>query len=482
MAAQEELAAQAANPETPLARLHELAQHHPELRPVIAENPSTYPALLTWLGSLGDGAVDSALARRAQAGTGAQRVERRSIMSRDSGTAASAASASDAAASEPAVEDQPTQVASPVDDSPASAGDEATAVARGHSAHTPAGSASTPAAAGPPVGAAPAAWAASTPPWQPTTGSPAAATPASSLPTSAAFLSADDQEEDDAPRRGSWIPLAALAVVAAVLVGIVILQLVGGRTGDDTPPVAEEPTTDEQVDGEEETPEDEGEDEAPDDEAEPDPAEEARLALADLPETTSCDDAAGDAAVVATYGDAHSDGAEWSESGDGSLVLATLDGLESACDTAYVRDIASRLVDDGPDAVAGEIRASGAQWLEAQDPPADARELNQLASPSGNIRCDGSGDSLHCRIVSYDFTAPEGCPASTVLALNATEGAEVNCDLTTAGEAPILFPGESAVVGDGDLACETVGDDGIRCWSLITGEGFELSRSDFDLF
>lgn len=144
MAAQEELAAQAANPETPLARLHELAQHHPELRPVIAENPSTYPALLTWLGSLGDGAVDSALARRAQAGTGAQRVERRSIMSRDSGTAASAASASDAAASEPAVEDQPTQVASPVDDSPASAGDEATAVARGHSAHTPAGSASTP--------------------------------------------------------------------------------------------------------------------------------------------------------------------------------------------------------------------------------------------------------------------------------------------------------------------------------------------------
>ncbi|GAA1157096.1 hypothetical protein [Nesterenkonia sandarakina] len=57
-------AARAADPNTPQVQLHMLAGDHPELRPLIAENPNTYPELLQWLSELGDPAVDAALRRR----------------------------------------------------------------------------------------------------------------------------------------------------------------------------------------------------------------------------------------------------------------------------------------------------------------------------------------------------------------------------------------------------------------------------------
>ncbi|MGJ9373571.1 hypothetical protein [Nesterenkonia sp. CF4.4] len=62
--------ARAADPNTPQVQLQMLAGDHPELRPLIAQNPNTYPALLQWLSELGDPAVDAALARRsARAGS-----------------------------------------------------------------------------------------------------------------------------------------------------------------------------------------------------------------------------------------------------------------------------------------------------------------------------------------------------------------------------------------------------------------------------
>lgn len=57
-------AAEAASPETPVQALFEIASNIPELRAAVAANPSTYPDLLTWLGTLGDPAVDAALKAR----------------------------------------------------------------------------------------------------------------------------------------------------------------------------------------------------------------------------------------------------------------------------------------------------------------------------------------------------------------------------------------------------------------------------------
>ena len=57
-------AAQALDPSTPLEVLAQIVQDAPHLRPQVAANPSTYPALLEWLGNLGDPAVDAALRSR----------------------------------------------------------------------------------------------------------------------------------------------------------------------------------------------------------------------------------------------------------------------------------------------------------------------------------------------------------------------------------------------------------------------------------
>jgi hypothetical protein len=54
----------ALDPATPLADLAKIVQEAPHLRPQVAANPSTYPALLDWLGALGDPQVDAALRAR----------------------------------------------------------------------------------------------------------------------------------------------------------------------------------------------------------------------------------------------------------------------------------------------------------------------------------------------------------------------------------------------------------------------------------
>jgi hypothetical protein len=55
---------QAADPSTPLEVLAQIVQDAPHLRPQVAANPSTYPALVEWLASLGDPAVNEALRSR----------------------------------------------------------------------------------------------------------------------------------------------------------------------------------------------------------------------------------------------------------------------------------------------------------------------------------------------------------------------------------------------------------------------------------
>ena len=57
---------EAINPDTPLNRLQTIAQDAPELRPLLALNPSTYPDLLDWLAELQDTQVNDALAKRAE--------------------------------------------------------------------------------------------------------------------------------------------------------------------------------------------------------------------------------------------------------------------------------------------------------------------------------------------------------------------------------------------------------------------------------
>lgn len=62
--ARDDAARRAADPQTPHAQLHELAANRPDLRPVIAENPHAYPALVQWLENLNEPDINAALERR----------------------------------------------------------------------------------------------------------------------------------------------------------------------------------------------------------------------------------------------------------------------------------------------------------------------------------------------------------------------------------------------------------------------------------
>ncbi|HLS72639.1 MAG TPA: hypothetical protein VK046_02640 [Actinomycetaceae bacterium] len=55
---------QASSPTTPPETLAAIAAQRPDLRQFVAANPATGPEVVQWLGTLGDQAVDAALARR----------------------------------------------------------------------------------------------------------------------------------------------------------------------------------------------------------------------------------------------------------------------------------------------------------------------------------------------------------------------------------------------------------------------------------
>ncbi|MFC7403550.1 hypothetical protein [Georgenia alba] len=55
---------EASNPQTPPEVLGQIAQQRPDLRALVAANPSTPDSVVQWLGSLGDVAVDAAIQNR----------------------------------------------------------------------------------------------------------------------------------------------------------------------------------------------------------------------------------------------------------------------------------------------------------------------------------------------------------------------------------------------------------------------------------
>jgi len=65
----------AVDPTTSAADLARIAQHHPDLRVLVATHPNAYPALLDWLSGLGDPAVAQAVvARRSGFGNSAESI------------------------------------------------------------------------------------------------------------------------------------------------------------------------------------------------------------------------------------------------------------------------------------------------------------------------------------------------------------------------------------------------------------------------
>ena len=372
--AQDDLVAAASNPNAELATLHELANNYPGLRPYIAANPRTYPALLEWLGTLGDPAVDAALARRygpAQPLTTA---------AADGSTQVLSAGQIGPQSPQGPGQQQPlaeTQYQQPVQPQATQATQAIQQTQYQQPTQPQYAQPQYAQAAQPQYAQAPQQQAA-----QPT-------------PEGLFGIGEAAEEEDAGPRPTLWLwILGAIAIVAvvALVVWFVLSNHGGGNNADD----------------------------------------------------------------------------------DGDQTGTSQQADDPTSDSPSKKPTPSASASPTP-----SPSASPSQKLVAPA-PADAVEMSSFTAPSGNITCTLGTDSVSCTIKDHSFVPQDAsCGNSSSAPVTWTVGkdgvASGSCGSSFAGSGASLNYGSAAK--NSTFAC-TSSEDGIECWSQISGQGFKMSRED----
>jgi hypothetical protein len=452
-----DLEALASNPHTDWDVLHWIAENHPELRPVIAANPGAYQELIDALGALGNPEIDAAIAQREAAGgvAGAPEPVADSAPGRETGpvrtspmdglwdtTGYTLAAQQAAAASHPEPEPAPEPEPEPVDQ--------------------------------PETGAEPAPA-----PAPAVTPEPAAAPQPAIAPAAAAASNAEPAAE----RRRRATPFSP--IVAAVLgvlgVGVVIGLLVLLFGGDDDEEVVAEspaptsPAAEEDEDAEEpadeETTEEEDTTEEDEAEAEQEAIEEARAAVAGLPEDSSCE-ADSDASVVAAFLSVAADD-DWADEDDPEMLESTFDSLQSECSTTHAASVFefARSGSQAPDDGLGEMLTSvGTDWVDREVGLRGAEQMSGFSAQDGNVECEFD-DGVTCTVYQ---TNPALCDEGTTYTMT-VGGVDVDCDAQLdRGGRDTLSVDSSAT--DGFLVCTEMSDR-VSCYNSIDPFGFEMSNT-----
>lgn len=419
--AKDELVARAQDPNAELETLHQLAQNYPGLRPYIAANPRTYPALLEWLGTLGDPAVDAALASR-----NSQPQSAPSAQSAQSSPQLAVVSPPGAQHSVPSARssEAPTQVTLPRSLQPGSAVSGASAV----SATSSRSAASAPSAfnaagantqvdnfqaAGDPTVSVP-------------TSHPAQAMASQSpaRPVQPALQQTFQQSANVSQAQSPVIP-AAVQQAPAVAGDDGVFGV--GTEDDDSEPPSSFLTSNRIL-----------------------------LILALLVATVLV--------FLAT----------WYLSGGSDKGSAADSGTEAPADSgqAAAQDGSSPATQSASPSASATLSASATPTLKAPA-PANAQELSAFDAPSGNISCTLKDNNLTCVINEHASTA--SCPSSKPLTVTiGTDGkSSQSCGSTFSTKGVSLSYGSAAK--NSTFACESA-DSGMQCWSQVTGQGFILSR------
>ena len=375
--AQDDLVAAASNPNAELATLHELANNYPGLRPYIAANPRTYPALLEWLGTLGDPAVDAALARRygpaqpltTAAADGSTQVLSAGQIGPQSPQGPGQQQPLAETQYQQPVQPQATQATQAIQQTQYQQPTQATQPQYAQPQYAQ--------AAQPQYAQAPQQQAA-----QPT-------------PEGLFGIGEAAEEEDAGPRPTLWLwILGAIAIVAvvALVVWFVLSNHGGGNNADD----------------------------------------------------------------------------------DGDQTGTSQQADDPTSDSPSKKPTPSASASPTP-----SPSASPSQKLVAPA-PADAVEMSSFTAPSGNITCTLGTDSVSCTIKDHSFVPQDAsCGNSSSAPVTWTVGkdgvASGSCGSSFAGSGASLNYGSAAK--NSTFAC-TSSEDGIECWSQISGQGFKMSRED----
>ena len=422
--AKDELVARAQDPNAELETLHQLAQNYPGLRPYIAANPRTYPALLEWLGTLGDPAVDAALASRdsqPQSAPSAQSSPRLAVVSPPGAQPGTPSARSSEA---------PTQVTLPRSLQPGSAvsgtsavsGASAISAASSRSAQS-APSAFNTAGANTQVDGFQAAGAPAVP--VPTSHpAPAMASQSPARPVQPALQQTFQQSANVSQAQSPVIPTPAQQAPAVTgddgVFGV-------GTEDDDSEPPSSFLTSNRIL-----------------------------LILALLVATILV--------FLAT----------WYLSGGSDKGSAADSGTEAPADSgqAAAQDGSSPASQTASPKASATPSASATPALKAPAPQ-EAQELSGFDAPSGNISCTLNDNNLTCVINEHASTA--SCPSSKPLTVTiGTDGkSSQSCGSTFSTKGVSLSYGSAAK--NSTFACESA-DSGMQCWSQVTGQGFILSR------
>ena len=444
----DDLSGIAADPRTDWDTLHWIAENHPALRAVVAENPATYPELLEALASLGDPEIDAALTRRKNAvpAPEAQTASHDQHDPHDAEPADHAGSAGDARSADQAADAETTG--------------ELDAVPAGEPQSVSAGASEK---AWFPNGAfdgAPGGYSTMASPLHAPVRSPAARPAAPYL------------------RRRSKAPKFLLAVLLPVLVLVglsaLALSLLDGGSPEDSPAAEPPPAAEPSPDGEEDE-DDSAEEPAPSPTPEPPTPDERRADVAALPEESSCESPTEDGEVLAALASATSENGRWVESEDGTLVQEALTGLQESCDSSHAAALFLDLreSEETASALRGTVQDMGSAWIQAAA-PAQGQQLSSFVSPDGNVVCELS-NALRCRVLQHSFTAPEGCTDGVTYAIRVDRAAEPDCENQVPQEGQqVLGYGQTA--SNEFFAC-TAFQSQMSCWNQLTGEGINLSAS-----
>ncbi|WP_010525223.1 hypothetical protein [Nesterenkonia sp. F] len=458
----------ASDPETDWDTLHWIAEEHPELRPAVAANPSTYPELLEALADLDDPAITAALMRRFNPEAAPSE-----DAERDDGAAGPNGTGGDGTESTGGTpEPAEAATAGPV------AGDAAVSA-------TPTPSTPDPAEADAET-AAPAGTAAGAAAPRPDTdhgddGSDGAEGPppalqASTLVAGAGTGISTTTLQERARRRRSRAGLVLLAVVLPVIAVVAIGALVMVLLGDRGDPQAE-------PDGAaaSESPSSSATSPEPTTSEEPSPSptgptlDELRTAVSELPQNSSCEDVTDDVDVFTAYAELAAEEDSWSAEDD-ELVQRTVEDLQAECGALQSAQVHQQLTDGSAAGIAAAAEDMGTEWIEIGYPADDTAELTSFITPSGNIRCE-MGDRLRCSIVEHDFAAPDDCDDADLTTYQSTlrTTAASDCeDPVEESDREILIYGQTTA--NEYFACQSLRSK-LSCWNQITGAGFNLSRS-----
>jgi len=166
--------------------------------------------------------------------------------------------------------------------------------------------------------------------------------------------------------------------------------------------------------------------------------------------------------------------ATWYLSGGSDKGSAADSGTEAPADSgqAAAEDGASPAPQSASPKASATPSASATPTLKAPAPQ-EAQELSGFDAPSGNISCTLNDNNLTC--VINEHAKVDSCDSSKPLTV--TIGADGN--ISKSCGSPFTTKGVSLSYGSSakhsTFACKST-DQGMHCWSQVTGKGFILSR------